>query len=189
MKYKRLLLILILVIVNAIVSCSSQEQQLEQGEGYPIADVTTTDSDLYNTDSGYPIEYQSSEQDQDFFYVSEITIPSPQEDLAVVYGTLLIVDDDLPYLAPSLYLGQILKPDDDPESTLILSSVSIEEDPIAKQSVDGVFVFVDVPPGQYGLFIWTPMSLFLIEDVETDQPIIFEVESGESLDLGTIYVP
>lgn len=187
MKLKHAFTTLILAIV--LVSCKSQTHQMDNVEGYPIEDISTDQSFSNNDDSGYPIEYKSSEQEQAEYYVSEIVIPSPEGNLAVVHGTLLTLGDNLPYLAPSLYLGQILKPDDEPESTLILSAISIEEDPIAVQAVDGKFVFIQIPPGEYGLFIWTPMSLFLIEDVETGQPILVDVKPGEILDLGTIHVP
>jgi hypothetical protein len=50
-------------------------------------------------------------------------------------------------------------------------------------------MFTDVPPGNYGLFIWTPVNAFIIEDENSSTPIIIEVKSGETYDLGTIYVP
>lgn len=187
MKNKLHLVFLILVMV--LVSCTSQDQPAIQEDGYPVGKVSDNQSEpLYDFDAGYPMDYESLDH-QEEYYVSEIAIPSPQEGLAIVHGILQTLSDDTPYLAPSLYLGQILKSDGDPESSLILSSVSIDEDPLAEQAVDGNFVFVDVPPGKYTLFIWTPMNAFLIEDIQTKKPIIINVEADTILNLGTIYVP
>lgn len=176
------------MLIIVLASCASQDPPINQDHGYPV-DVSEDQTEIsFSIDLGYPIDNKTISQNGEYF-VSEVIVPTPLEGFAVVHGKLLTVSDDIPYLAPSLYLGQILRPDNDPESSVILSSLSVEMNPLATQATNGDFVFIDVPLGEYGLFIWTPMSAFLIEDVITNKPIIIDVKEGSVLDLGTIYVP
>jgi hypothetical protein len=180
-------LIIFLLLLVVLVSCNNQDNLLIQVDGYPIEGILSNEpSSLYEISESYPIEDSWLEQED--FYVSEIVIPSPLKDLGVVHGSLVTLDANLPYLAPSLYLGQVHRPDDS-ENALIISSISIEEDPIAVQAVNGDFIFINIPPGEYGLFIWTPMSVFLVEDAKTGEPVFITVETDEIVDIGTIFVP
>lgn len=186
MKFSRPIMI-VLLMASVLFACNPQDEAPTDETGYPIDAITNDPStDMYDAELAYPSAEQQIEQGG--FFVPEISIPSPQEGLAVVHGILLTSSDQLPYLAPSLYLGQMMELDDEADSSMILSSLSIEDDPMAIQAVDGAFVFSDILPGEYALFLWTPMSLFQIEDAETGEPVIFEVKADEVYDLGPIYI-
>lgn len=186
MKFSRPIMI-IMLMASVLFACNPQDTAPTDETGYPIDAITNDSSaDMYDAELAYPSAEQQIEQGG--FFVPEITIPLPQDGQAVVHGILLTEPDQLPYLAPSLYLGQMTVLDDGSGSSMVLSSISVEDDPIAIQSVDGEFVFSNIPPGEYGLFLWTPMSVFLVEDARTGNPVVFEVEAGEVYDLGQVFI-
>ena len=49
----------------------------------------------------------------------------------------------------------------------------------------GIFVFQNVPPGEYGLMVDVGYTLFTITG-DDGSPLLFTVEAGKALDLGQI---
>jgi hypothetical protein len=49
-------------------------------------------------------------------------------------------------------------------------------------------MFTDIEPGEYRLFLWSPMSLVLIKDVVTSEEIVIFVTAGEITDLGDVVI-
>lgn len=178
----------ILVFMFFISSCIKQQAIFETETAYPIdkTQVNPLESGMLG-DTAYPLD--DFIENQEGYYLTTLTIPTPRMETGVVHGKLIALNDDQPYLAPSLYLGLVLEPDNQSEGAPILTSVSIDDDPIAEQALDGTFLFRDVQPGKYGLIFWTPMSVFLVEDEKTGVPVFVDVEAGQAYDLGTIYLP
>lgn len=183
-KYLHISILILMIFV--ISSCTPNElaTETEEAGAYPVdGNLPTLDPEIYATDAGYPIDDSTS---QEHTIPDDLDIPAPSEGTAVVHGELISLSaENSPYIAPALYLGTILTS----ESGTFLGSISVDEDPEGLQASNGKFVFTDVPPGNYGLFIWTPVNAFIIKDEKTTEPIILEVTAGETYDLGTIYVP
>jgi hypothetical protein len=180
-----------LLCILILTACTGQTGNKESSGDYPVLEEKTLDErqDDSIQDFGYPIEENNSDNVN---LPDTIVIPDPSSESAVVYGRLLsISQNNSPYIAPSLFLGQIISSEngDEKEDEIFLGSISIEDDPQAKQAKNGTFVFTEVPPGSYGLFIWTPVSAFIVEDEDTGKPIILDVQSAEIYDLGNIFVP
>jgi hypothetical protein len=114
-----------------------------------------------------------------------LVIPPPGDETGVVTGRLVIAESDDPYYA-TLYLAGTIAPSDPDYPPLI--GFSEQTDPKAVQDENGVFLFVDVPPGEYALLIWSPVGNVVIEDPEIDDYMLFNVEAGEVLDLEIIYI-
>ena len=187
MKKLKYLSILLLMIF-AISSCTTvNEPTKESTEGYPIdgGAKATLDPEVLATDIGYPVDESTS---QNHGLPEDLEIPAPSEGTAVIHGVLIsLSDENSPYIAPALYLGTLLSANNGEGP--YLGSISVDEDPLGQQATNGKFLFTDVPPGNYGLFIWTPVNAFIIKDEKTTEPIIMEIAAGETIDLGTIYVP
>ena len=178
--------IILVCFMVFLSSCSNSGVTSEIPTTYPIDNSSSTSKDvdaLY--DSHYPVE----EITEDSNLLTQISISEPTLGYATVHGTLISVSqNNTAYIAPSLFLGEVISSTAS-ESDLIVGSISIESDPIAQQAINGDFIFVDVEPGSYGLFIWTPASAFIIRDAQTNQPITFTTNPNEIIDLGIIYVP
>lgn len=192
MTRRKLWLITLAFLILSAAACSPDqptEAPLEIQTGYPAESGAYPPPDYVgDIDSGYPIDTDLDAVSD--YYVDEITLPAPGENTGVVYGTLITVSgDNTPYLAPTLFLGTFLTAEGSEEDAPMLGSLSVEEDPKAIQAVTGEFLFDLVPPGKYGLFVWSPASAFILEDANTGQSVFIEVRAGETVDLGTIYVP
>jgi hypothetical protein len=184
---KYLYLSILMLMIFVISSCTTNElaTETEDTGAYPVDGnpLATLDPEIYAADAGYPIEDSTS---QAHTMPDDLDIPAASEGTAVVHGELISLSaENSPYIAPALYLGSLLTS----ENGAYLGTISVDEDPEGLQASNGKFVFTDVPPGNYGLFIWTPVNAFIIKDEKTTEPIILEVTAGQTYDLGTIYVP
>jgi len=138
-------------------------------------------------DAGYPVNDSSIEKPNDL--PEEITVPTPSEASGIVVGKMLTESDGEPYLAPRLYLGSYIVPDEDVEDAPPLIGISADSDPVAMQAQDGTFVFSEINPGDYILLIWSPMNIVPAKSADGRGEIVISVEAGDVIDLGNVYVP
>jgi hypothetical protein len=115
------------------------------------------------------------------------TIPTPSAGYAIVVGTILDKSTGLPPSEAVMFLGQLVGM----EENFPLITVDRQTAPKAIPSPDtGRFVFMDVPPGEYGLSFWTPDGSFLVDDPQKPGiSLILKLESGSVVDIGTLQVP
>lgn len=147
---------------------------------YPVVEVT----DIYTPDPGYP-----SPMVTPFFadLPESLEIPEPSSDTGVITGQLLTPGPGgEPYYA-TLYLAQTIEASEAGYPPII--SFSENENPVAQQDKSGRFLFINVPPGEYALAIWSPISSTVIQDPDTGDYLVFEVKAGEITDLGVISIP
>ena len=57
------------------------------------------------------------------------------------------------------------------------------------QRETGRFVFVDVPPGEYGLIVWEPFNSILVNDPNTGRTLFVSVESDQIIKLEYLEIP
>jgi hypothetical protein len=118
------------------------------------------------------------------YYVTQLVVPTPSSGKAVITGQLLVGGEGgQPYMT-TLYLASTLPPSTPGYPPLV--AYSEESDPIAIQEVGtGRFLFVDVPPGQYALIVWTPIGGNPLVD-SSGGTLLFTVNPDEVKDLGII---
>ena len=82
------------------------------------------------------------------------------------------------YLAPVIYSKAKLE--DGSEIDIPFVSLNVGSDKVADiKTESGGFVFLDVPPGEYGVVIYTPVQSFLFHDGAGQQTLMFEIAGGE----------
>jgi len=185
-----ILLFIITLLTSACVHIFSNEPLPEKTLGYqiptqfPKSALPNDEVDIVLT---YPIDDTTTDPYKEFF--EKVEIPTPHYDKGTVTGRLVLLENKDPYLAPGLYLGNYLRPEEERTNIPQVISLTIEIDPKAIQAQDGTFVFKEVAPGKYGLIIWTPMNLLLVPDIiSTKEELNIIVTAGEITDLGTIYI-
>lgn len=184
----------VLILIILLSACKPTQTILTTEEapeetvfsGYPGPDAIPDQQENIE-DFGYPAFEQKPTIE---YYPDSIVIPSPKPNTGVVTGRLLLLDTQEPFLAPALYLGEVINNANSGPNLPQVLSVTTGVDPVAVQSQNGIFVFSDINPGEYGIIIWTPMSLLPIRDVNSTENniIIVKVDAGETTDLGDIFV-
>lgn len=190
LKFLLCLLIFFSYLLSACEKNKTPELVLESLISTTYPDINTSKNNNDNIIESYPIdeEYLNTPVNQE--YPKTLTIPTPEKDTGIVFGKLVNSESQEPYLAPMLYLGRYIHPEEEVEGMPRAISLTTEVDPKAIQAQDGTFVFTNVPPGDYGLFIWTPMSLVLVKDSENvkNENVVVIVRGGKLTDLGTIEI-
>ncbi len=114
-----------------------------------------------------------------------LQVPTPSPGTAVVRGQLVAVAPSARmFLAGEIYLAPLvytqgstpvpfirIKPGEDPKATL--------------RNEANEFAILDVPPGEYGIVIHTPVNDYVVPD-EAGGFLTIQVKEGEVVDLGVI---
>jgi hypothetical protein len=151
-------------------------------ESYPGPTISATDNVYPGPAYVTPLNALSTPSD---LTADHLEIPQPKPDLGVVRGQFVaknavaraMISGDY-YLAPVIYTqGKVEIP---------FVSLDIQKDPKATlRNLNYEFAFVDVPPGEYGIIVHTPVSDYVIPDGAGGFRLI-KVETGKVIDLGVI---
>lgn len=122
----------------------------------------------------------------------DLDFPAPADGTAVICGgvvsetpaTKYLLAGDF-YLAPVIYTKATL--DDGKEIDVPFVSLNVGADKVADiKTEEGGFVFLNVPPGEYSVVIYTPIQSFLFHDGTGQNTLMFKVEAGETKHLDSL---
>lgn len=117
----------------------------------------------------------------------EIAIPEPNENTSVIHGYLLSPKQEP--INESIFLSRDLAYDQ--PGLPVTISFSLQSDPRGfLDGETGLFYFDNVEPGEnyvIAIFAGSGEPTFVMNDTG-DQPMVFAVEAGETLDLGNLIV-
>jgi hypothetical protein len=82
-----------------------------------------------------------------------------------------------------LYLGEILKDNTGQERVAAIDRV---HSPRAITDEQGRFMFPNVPPRRYGLFLDTIQTIYLLPKPDSEDSLLVEILADNQLDLGLI---
>lgn len=213
---KRLKILLLLICVSLFVACNSAEDTPPSSENTgetqtdtssnEVGDATSADNAVTsgsdNAQGAYPgavvaedtasgaypggiqpLPEGASETPPD----PDRTLPEPDPDTGAVGGVLIRELNEgggfVPVIPVGLYLGEVLY--DEQGNPLLISRG--DESPSAQVFQTGVFLFNEVPPGEYGLVIDLGVSEFLLKD-DSGKEYRVVVEAGQAQDLGQVMV-
>ena len=186
-------LFILLVFIILISGCTTENEtemiplnSLDETEAYPGPAIDNIENNV-DIETGYPVDDSMIERLNDL--PVELEVPKPDESSGVVIGKMITKSDNEPYIAPRLYLGSYIVPEEDVADAPSLIGISVESDPVAQQAQDGSFVFANIQPGDYILLIWSPMNIVPAEKGDGQGEMVVSVEAGKVIDLGTVYVP
>ena len=104
-----------------------------------------------------------------------------QPGYAKVTGTIVSPETGSHPIPGELFLGELVSDNLD----FPVYSLDVATAPRAIKFPNGDFLFVNVPPGKYGLVFWTPVSSYLIID-STGASVVFTAQADEVIDLGEL---
>ena len=114
-------------------------------------------------------------------------IPVPGDTTGIVFGYLFSQNEEP--LQESIFLSRDIAYDQ-PDLPVTIS-FSLQSDPRGKVNIEtGFFYFDNIPPGDnyvITIFAGSGKPIFVMQE-NSDQPMVFAVTAGESLDLGEIIV-
>jgi hypothetical protein len=110
-------------------------------------------------------------------------LPSPEPNHAIIHGKLLSPAND-PVKDMSVRLAMVYRFDDE-EGTFILDDA---QSPSATSDENGDYVFLNIIPGEYVLFIGSIHINYKIVSETDDIPIVYEVGPGETLKIEPVIV-
>lgn len=116
-----------------------------------------------------------------------IVVPEPSSaQVGNATGTLLRLSDDgtrTPIQEARLYLGGIIQSTDGQQELVEMDRTT---SPYAVTNGLGQFVFVDVPPGRYGLMYDGVEGTLLLRDPVDGSDFVIEITGGQVTDLGEL---
>lgn len=121
-----------------------------------------------------------------------LVVPAPSSNqVGVVTGTILRITESgqqEPFTGGVIYLGPVLAADTGDE---VMVAVDKNTAPQSAFNIFGEFVFVDVPPGRYGLMVDVVQGTVLLNDPSgaNNGDLIIEVVGGDTIDLGELAYP
>ena len=114
--------------------------------------------------------------------------PAPESGKGAVVGRLVASSTDGPgYMGGDLYLGSLI-PASDPQAKPMVSFSENVDPKAGVYRSDGRFAFNNVPPGNYALVVWNPVTSFVVETPNSGM-VQVKVEPGKVTDLGAIVIP
>lgn len=117
------------------------------------------------------------------FASTPFVVPDPGADTGVVTGQLLAVENGEPMAFQTVYLGMKIPLTPGPGFTYGLQEIS---SPHTVTTEDGMFAMGEVPPGSYLVMVFTPHSVSVVMQPDTDQELEVLVSAGETIDLGAL---
>ena len=110
-------------------------------------------------------------------------IPSPEPDKSIVHGRLL-TPAQTPLNGVVVRLAEVFRFGDE-QGTFILDEA---QSPSTISQEDGQFVFLNISPGEYVLFVGRLHADYKIVSEADETPIVYEVGPGEILKIEPVIV-
>lgn len=186
------------IAAAALLSACSPSAPAEQPATTAPAAPTTAAADAYPGPAGaypapgsaYPGGAAPAAELGPTVSADPIVVPQPSSDqVGVVTGTILRTADGGSEPASEgyvIFLGNLLKNDQGVDGLVELDKITAPKAPV---NALGEFVFVDVPPGRYGLMLELRSGTVLLNNPQDGGDLIVEVTGGQITDLGDLGYP
>jgi hypothetical protein len=170
MRIPRLAIFMFLIIAGLLAACQSEPQ----AQATPVAPATAA-AVAPSASTSAPAASGPRQ------------IPTASADKAVIHGVVRQVDTNKPLgeaEGVDVFLAQVLHSAD---SSMTMSSLDKTTAPRSDPDAQGVFVFADVPPGEYALVVRSPLTEVVARQAnDTSKDLVVTVTAGQTLDVGEI---
>jgi hypothetical protein len=118
-------------------------------------------------------------------YPTSVVVPTPGKDTGVLIGYLTQKGKNLPITFKTIKLGDIVYLTPGPAYTYRVYEHSSPEGFTDK---DGRFAIGNIPPGKYLVFLWSPQSLIVVPQPNSNEALWVTIGAGKTLDVGKLEV-
>jgi hypothetical protein len=182
---KRIYIVFLVLIMVLVMGCSGKS------DGGSSTDTAGSESSYPSADStsSYPAPGSNELTVPPHTAPEAFSMPEPAKEKAVITGLLYHKPDDgsdyrsLPNTV--IFLGKVIQANDGIHR---IGSLNKDEDPSYTTHADGRFVFTDVEPGTFTLFLYDGLGVYVIKDPNTNTDILLTLNIGDAIDLGIIKV-
>jgi hypothetical protein len=123
--------------------------------------------------------------------IPPVIVPTASADKGVLTGVLIDVQTGAPVRNSPIYLGGLLKMQDDKQNEApdYLIRLDPKLSPLTVTDGDGRFAFGNLPPEEYVIILWTPQkSTFVADTANPQKERILDIKAGQVVDIGTVQV-
>lgn len=159
---------------QAIATSVSPPQTTNQSGAYPSPAIAYPIPEIIDNGGIISAEGKSS-----------IQLPVSAEGLATLGGVFINQRTGKAPEESIVYLGDIVYTD----TGLPIVQLDRQTAPFAILKENGEFVFKDIFPAEYAVIFFTPDISFPIDDAETGQTLILNLQPDDKIDLGIIELP
>ncbi len=156
------------------IETSVPTQPPNQDGAYPAAEIAYPLPELIDGSGLIVAESESSVQ-----------IPEPEEGLAALGGVFINQRTGKAPEESIVYLGEIIYTD----TGLPIVRLDRQMAPFAILEDSGEFVFRDIVPAEYAVVFFTPDVSFPIDDADTGETLILNLQPNDKIDLGVVELP
>ena len=172
MRIVRLCLLAAFLTIGGLLSAACQTEA-PQAQATPAAPATAAPS------AGGPTAEQAASGPRQ--------IPTASADKAVIHGIVRQVNTNKVLSEAEgvdVFLAQVIHSAD---SSLTMSSLDKTTAPRSDPDKNGVFVFANVPPGEYAIVVRSPISEVVARQAnDPSKDLVVTVTAGQTLDLGEV---
>jgi hypothetical protein len=175
MRILRFGLLAVLLTLNMLViaACQTEAPQAQSTPAAPAAPATAA------TGASNPTSAPAASGPRQ--------IPTASADTAVVHGIVREIDTKKALSEDQgvdIFLAQVLHTAD---NSMSISSLDKTSAPRSDPDKDGVFVFSNIPPGEYAVVIRGPISEVVARQTsDLSKDLVITVSAGQTLDLGEV---
>jgi hypothetical protein len=163
---------------------STPETTDTAAEPYPDPGAAAADTSI---EEAYPGAGPSAPEPQPTVV---FVIPTPTSQGGVIHGTMHDFTtgeafDPVSARGINVYLAEIITSE---RGLSEFATLDTSTAPTSGLDSEGAFVFSDVEPGRYAIVIDTPVAQRMTQVApDTEEDVLVTVESGEAVDVGTVY--
>ncbi len=182
---KKINLIMLIFLMILVIGCSGKS------DGSSSTAINGSESSYPSAEnaSGYPPPLKIEPTAPPHIEPDAYTLPTSANDKAVISGLLYHKPDkgsDYRSLPDTvIFIGKVILANDGVHK---IGSLNKDVDPSYTTHADGRFVFEDIEPGTYTLFLYDGLGVYVIKDPITGQDILLTLKAGDAIDLGVIKV-
>ncbi len=170
MKTTKFFPILFVFLVSILAACQNKPTAALPEE-YPPPQATKSQTE------GYPAPSTVTP-----FIINEI--PTPTKGTATIVGHLMVNKEaPVPIETTLLALAKVIP---GPDGTPMVARFNRNEAPHTLTDENGLFVFTNIPPGQYAIIVDRISDAFMLNHPDTGEDFIISAVADEVTDLGAI---